>query len=410
MTARTRTAVAALAAVVALAGCTATEAGTQPHRPPPPTADAFVPFQEHVVDEHGAMYPRLVRLRDGRIVLGVATSSGDGVTDMARFYESADGGRMFRTLSEIRDPAAAAGRGSCCGSLLELPRAVGAQPAGTLLWAGTVGMKNDAPERLPELRVWRSADGGRHWSYLSSCATADAGTPWDRGLWEPGLSLDAQGRLVCYYSDETRPGHDQVIMEALSLDGGTTWGSRTPVVALRGRDRPGMPVVRRLPGGSYFMAYEICGPAANCGVHYRRSPDGLTWGDPAAPGAAARTADGRGLHHAPTVAWVPGGGPDGTILLVGGIVREVHGKLARDASGATVLAAAADGRGGWRAEPAPVRVSFPSEPEHSDIVCANYSSTLLPTSDGKGLLEVATKRGNDGVCRAYAAASLRTGP
>ncbi|MFC4056493.1 sialidase family protein [Actinomadura syzygii] len=401
---------AALAAVVALAGCTATEAGTRPHEPARRPA-AFVPFPEHLVDDRQAMYPRLVRLRDGRIVLGVATAAGDGLTDTARFYESADGGRTFRTLSEIRDPAAAGGRGACCGSLLELPRAVGAQPAGTLLWAGTVGMKNDAPERLPELRVWRSGDGGRTWSYLSSCATADAGTPWDRGLWEPELSLDAQGRLVCYYSDETRPGHDQVVMEALSLDGGATWGSRTPVVALRGRgDRPGMPVVRRLPDGSYFMAYEICGPSAKCGVHYRRSPDGWSWGDPAAPGAAVRTGDGRALFHAPTVAWVPGGGPGGTVLLVGGIVRDADGRLSRDASGATVFAAAANGQGGWRTEPAPVRVSFPAEPEQSDVVCANYSSALLPTNDGKGLLEVATKRDKDGVCRAYASASLRPKP
>lgn len=401
-----------LAAVLMLTGCGVFGAGAKGGGGPPVGGGGaarpavFTPFAERRVDDRLAMYPRLVRLRDGRIILGVATAKGDGVTDMARFYESTDGGRTFRTLSEIVDPAAGGGRGGCCGSLLELRRRLGAQPAGTLLWAGTVGMKNRAPGRRPELRVWRSVDGGRHWSHLSSCATADEGTPWNRGLWEPELAVDARGRLVCYYADETHPGHDQVIAEVVSTDGGVTWGSRTVIVAPGGRDRPGMPVVQRLPDGSYFMAYEVCG-AASCEVHYRRSPDGWTWGDPGGRGAAARTADGRSLYHAPTVTWAPGGGPHGTILLIGGIVRDAEGRLSRAATGATIFANTGNGDGEWRAEPAPVHVPFPSNPEHSDIVCSNYSSSLLPMGEGQGLLEAATKRDEDGTCRAYVGASPR---
>lgn len=403
-----------LAVVLALTGCMAGEDGAgsgggaaagQPDGPA--RFPAFAPFGERLVDDRQAMYPRLVRLRDGRIILGVATSTGDGVTDMARFYESTDGGRTFRTLSEILDPAAAGDRGGCCGSLLELPRRLGAQPAGTLLWAGTVGMKNHAPGRRPELRVWRSADGGRRWSYLSSCATADEGTPWNRGLWEPELAVDARGHLVCYYSDETQPGHDQVIAEVVSTDGGVTWGSRTVIVAPGGHDRPGMPVVRRLPDGTYFMAYEVCGPSASCKVHYRRSPDGWAWGDAAGRGTAARTVDGLSLHHAPTVTWVPGGGPHGTILLIGGLVRNAEGGLTHGVSGATIFANTANGDGVWHVESAPVRVPFPPHPEHSDVVCNNYSSSLLPMDGGRGLLEVATKRDEDGTCRAYVGASPR---
>ncbi|MEU8123238.1 sialidase family protein [Spirillospora sp. NPDC049024] len=395
-----------LSAVLALAGCTVAgsrkvEPGTadRAHRVP-----GFSPFTARQVDHREAMYPRLVRLRDGRIILSVATSTGDGITDMARFYESADGGRTFRTLSEIRDPAAAQGRGSCCGSLFELPWPHGDQPAGTLLWAGTAGMKNHAPGRRPELRVWRSGDGGRHWSYLSSCATGAEGTPWNRGLWEPELGIDRQGRLVCYYSDETRPGHDQVIAEASSTDGGATWSPARVVVTGGRRDRPGMPVVRRLPDGAYLMVYEVCGPSAGCEVRFRRSADGWTWGDPAWRGTAPRTDGGRSLYHAPTAAWVPGGGANGTVLLVGGLVRDSGGGLVQEASGATILTSARNGDGAWQEASAPVRVPFPADPEHPDIVCSNYSSTLLPTSDGKGLLEVATQRDKDGTCRAYAAA------
>ncbi|TDD64159.1 exo-alpha-sialidase [Actinomadura darangshiensis] len=394
----------ALAAVLALAGCTASATERAPSRAAAKTP-AFSPFAQRQVDDRQAMYPRLVRLRDGRIILGVASATGDGVTDMARFYESSDGGRTFRMLSEILDPAAAGGRGSCCGSLFELPRRLGAQPAGTLLWAGTAGMKNHAPGRRPELRVWRSADGGRHWSYLSSCATGAEGTPWDQGLWEPELAVDGQGRLVCYYSDETRPGHDQVIAEVASTDGGATWGPATVVVAAGRHDRPGMPVVRRLADGTYFMVYEVCGPSASCKIHYRKSADGWTWGDPASRGTAARTADGRSLYHAPTVTWVPGGGPQGTILIGGGAVRDAEGGLVRESSGTTLFANSGTG---WHEVPAPVHVPFPADPDDSDIVCFNYSSSLLPMGDGKGLLEAATQRGEDGVCRAYVAAASRS--
>ncbi len=346
------------------------------------------------------MYPRLIRLRDGRILLSVATSSGKGITDMARIYESADEGRTFRPLADIRDPAASEGRGGCCGSLLELPG-----PSGALLWAGVAGMKNHAPGRRAELRVWRSLDAGRTWAYLSSCAIASDGTPWNRGLWEPELTIDARGRLVCYYADETEPGHDQVIAAAVSTDGGVTWTSRTVVVAPGRHDRPGMPVVRRLADGSYLMVYELCGriEGVACAVHLRRSTDGWNWGAPAGRGAAVRTVDGGYLHHAPTLVWAPGGGPAGRLLLVGGLLRDTRGKLARPASGETILMSTDGGHGRWFQHPAPVRVAFSVRPDHFEVVCANYSSSLLPLSGGAGLLEVATKRSKDGRCRAFIA-------
>ncbi|MFC6880041.1 MULTISPECIES: RICIN domain-containing protein [Actinomadura] len=401
--------------LLAVAGCggdpprkARTERGTattaRPDARPQGATAPFTASPERLLEDRTAMYPRAIRVRDGRIVLSVSTSSsGSGVTDMARFYESSDEGRTFRPLSDIRDPAAAEGRGACCGSLIELPRQLGSQPAGTLLWAGTAGMKNRAPQRRPELRVWRSTDGGRSWSYLSSCAAGPDGTPWNRGLWEPELSLDAQGRLACYFSDETDPGHDQVIARVASADGGATWGPKQVLVAPGRHDRPGMPVVRRLPNGSYLMAYEMCGPAGSdaCKVYYRASPDGVSWGDPRAFGTAARTADGRYLYHAPTIAWTGGGAPEGRVLLVGGLLRDPGGDLSRPASGSTVLVNTENGSGRWYDAPAPVRVPFSARPDHDEVVCSNYSSALLPLANGSGLLEVATKRGADGRCRAY---------
>ncbi|MFI0450831.1 RICIN domain-containing protein [Actinomadura sp. 6N118] len=381
-----------------------------PKKPPKPTAAGPAPEAaaqlvtrpERPLDDREAMYPRAIRLKDGRIIVSVSSSAQGGLTDLARFYESADDGATFKPISEIRDDRAAGGRGGCCGSLFQLPHQVGAQPAGTLLWAWTVGMKNKAPGRHPELRIWRSTDGGRHWSHLSSCASAPPGTPSDQGLWEPELALDAQGRLVCYFSDETRPGHDQTIAQVVSTDGGVTWGARTDVITLGGGARPGMPVVRRTPNGTYFMVYEVCGrDQDSCKVHYRTSPDGWNWGDPRDVGTAVRTVDGKFLYHAPTVTWIPGGGPNGRLLLVGGLLRSENGKLSRPASGSTILVNVDNGRGRWYEQSAPVRVDFSARPDHDEVVCDNYSSTMLPVADGNGLLEVATERSGSKTCRAF---------
>ncbi|MBO2454347.1 RICIN domain-containing protein [Actinomadura barringtoniae] len=373
-----------------------------PQSEPTPVARA-----ERRLDDRPARYPRAVRLHDGRILVSVAsTGEDDGVTELARFYESTDDGASFRPVSELRDEQATGGRGGCCGSMLELPGQMGAQPAGTLLWAWTVGMKNHAPGRRAELRVWRSTDGGRSWGYLSSCATAPNGTPWDRGLWEPELSIDSQGRLVCYFSDETQRGHDQVIAQTISTDGGATWGAVTTVVALGGGARPGMPVVRRLPNGTYVMSYEVCGRSSDaCQVRYRTSADGVSWGDPGNGGTTVRTSDGKYLFHAPTITWVPGGGPDGRLLMVGGLLRSSDGKLSRPASGSTLLVNVDNAQGRWYEQPSPVSVSFSSRPEHDEVVCDNYSSALLPVANGRSLLEVATEADSHGTCRASFATS-----
>ncbi|TDD81822.1 RICIN domain-containing protein [Actinomadura rubrisoli] len=354
-----------------------------------------------------AMYPRAIRLAhsgdaNGRVIASLNTSSTGGLTDMARFYESADDGKTFQPIGEVRDPQAGSGRGACCGSLFELPSARGQNPAGTLLWATTVGMAN-APARQPAIRVWKSLDHGRTWSYLSSCATAAGTLRPSEGLWEPELSVDSQGDLTCYFSDETRYPQSaekstQVISAVTSSDGGATWGARRPVVDLGVNHRPGMPGVRRLPDGRYLMAYELCGSAQSraCEVHVRTSSDGRDWGAAAQAGPVPKDLDGNSFFHAPTIAWAPGPGTDGRVLLVGGLVKDPSGKILLDASGKTVYANAANGTGNWFPIDAPVKAPFSSTtPGGEEVVCTNYSSSLLPSADGTQLLEIATKRIGD---------------
>lgn len=345
-----------------------------------------------------ALYPRAIRLAhagasNGRILVSVV--SNDGRAGIGEIYESTDDGGMFSRVGTIADAGAARGQGLCCGTLFEVPRQVGRTAEGTLLWAASVGQ--DARRRRMALRVWRSTDHGRHWSYLSSCAVA----PDRGGLWEPELSVDATGRLVCHFSDETQRGHSQVLARVASADGGFTWGRAADTVVARApADRPGMPVVRRLPYGIYVMTYEVCtGPGARrCVVHLRTSTDGWNWnGSDVVPQAAGHAH----FEHAPGLAWAPGPGMFGRLVLVGQVLSS-NGEIA-PASGGVLLTNDTRGSGPWTAVPAPLTAPVPARD-----ACSNYSSALLPSADGTRLLEIGTRYDADGVCRAYyATARLR---
>lgn len=340
------------------------------------------------------LYPRAVRLAhsgadNGRILASVVTF--DGNNGLGAVYESTDDGGSFHQVGTVSDPEAAGGRGLCCSTLFELPQQIGGLPAGTLLWAASVGQ--DTPDRRMSIRVFKSTDLGRSWSYLSAVATA----PNDRGLWEPEFSVDAQGNLVCHYSDETDGTHSQKLVAARSSDGVTWTGHHDTVASALASDRPGMAVVRRLPDGSFFMSYEICAAAGQyqCVVHYRTSPDGWDWGDPTYLGIRPETADGKYFKHAPTVAWAPeAGNPRGKLLLVGQVMYNRDGTVAAG-SGRTIWTNSAGGSGAWREVAAPVAVGSTTVD-----YCPNYSSALLPSTDGTRVLEIATDY--DGtVCKPY---------
>jgi hypothetical protein len=324
------------------------------------------------------LYPRVIQLANGRILASVVTFVGnaDGI---GAIYESTDAGKSFTQVGTVEDPEAADGQGLCCATLYELPKPVGAMPAGTLLWAASVG----ASDRPMSLRIWKSNDVGRTWSYLSSCATASN----DRGLWEPEFSIAKDGKLVCHYADETDPAHSQKLMQVRSSDG-VTWTDPTPTVASPTvAHRPGMPVVRRLPNGTYLMSYEICGQGGqyDCAAYTRRSPDGWNWGS---PGTITRTADGKYFTHAPTLAVAP----NGNLLVVGQILQNRDGSVAAG-NGKTLFVKS--GNGAWRPIPAPVAVTAPY-----NNYCPNYSSPLLVSPDSKRVLELASDYDN-GICKTY---------
>lgn len=330
-----------------------------------------------------ALYPRAIRLAaagaaNGTLLLSVVTFPG-GAYGEGHVFESVDDGVTWSTapVGIVRDTSA---RGLCCATVFELPTDVGPLRAGTLLWAASVGQEQTG--RRMALRVWKSGDRGRTWSYLSSCANASN----TGGLWEPEFSVSADGRLVCHYSDETlQPAHSQVIARVVSADGGATWSAPVLTVAsATPAHRPGMPVVRRLPDGTYVMSYEICGLAgANCATFMRTSANGLEWGDPAALGRRIISAADRYFAHTPVIAVGPNG-PAGEILLIGQLLQD---SLERQVpgSGGTLMKTAGGVDGPWIEVPAPFTVTGVY-----DNYCPNYSSSLLPSSDGARVLLVAT--------------------
>lgn len=375
-----------------------------------PSAHA-APAGKRLLYAGSSFYPRMIRLRhsgaaDGTIVAAVNTLQQTGV-----ILVSTDNGRTFHEKATIADPVAARGSGQqlCCSTLFELPLAVGSMPAGTLLWADTTYFDTLSVIRHVEQRLWASADHGAHWRYVSSIASATtlyslaAWGPRLPAAWEPSLSVSADGQLVAFYSDETDSlNHSQRLVQVRSPDG-VHWVNKADTVVSDVRSvRPGMATVIQLPDGTYFMTYEICNTdlVHPCLAYSRKSADGWNYGDPRFLGTMVRTAGDDGYtQHAPYPVWSPGPGPRGTILLSGQMVSSVDGRMTRD-SGKVMLANDDMGNGRWYKLPTPIAID-----DVVDAPCKNYSSALLPATDGKTVLEAATDLDN-GVCRSY----LASGP
>jgi hypothetical protein len=378
-------ALAALTLTTAVVPATATGGGA----PPPGGAENGTRLMEGP-----ALYPRAIRLEHSGAANGTIVASAVTFADGAghgAIFSSTDHGRTFTRVGTVSDPGAA--EGLCCSTLYELPRQVGDLPAGTLLWSASVGQEADPETRRMTLPVWASGDQGRTWEHVSTAATA-AGV---KGLWEPEFAVSPGGDLVLYVSDENQqPTHSQTIVQATSPDG-VTWSSLENVVAAKDPAlRPGMPVVRRLPGGTYLMSYEICGPGQNCRHMTRRSSDAVSWGPVTHLGRPVRTADGTHFRHAPTISWYDDGTDDGRLLGIGQMLYGADGTVL-PGNGSTIMTNDAAPESPWRTAAAPVRIFEPW-----NNYCPNYSSTLLPMPERDELLELATGYdAEDGTCTTY---------
>ncbi|HWE90740.1 MAG TPA: sialidase family protein [Pseudonocardiaceae bacterium] len=345
----------------------------------------------------GSAYPRLIRLADSGSANGTILASVNAVRNnsgVGIIEASTDGGRSFHQIATIADPTAANGAVSAGGSLYELPSPVGTMPAGTLLWVVGTGYGLRTGARHVAIRLWDSRDHGRTWRYVTDIARS--GTPFP--YWEPSLSVAADGQLVAFYSDETdKTYHDQKLVQARSADGVRWTDTRETVVSDDWYVRPGMATVIRLPDGGYFMTYEVCNNdlVHTCASYFRTSTDGWNYGDPTDLGTVIRTVDGQYARGTPDVAWSPGPGRDGRILAITEMMADSDGSLAAD-DGTVLMANDNEGSGAWYQIPAPIPLG------NADAgMCRNFAPAILPSVDGKSMLEAADDFAADGVCTTY---------
>ena len=340
-----------------------------------------------LISSHGEMYPRAVLIahnadstRNGDIV--ASATSFDGGAGHEDLFISHDQGVSFTPIGSVTDTAFAAGL--CCGGLYELPKAIGALPAGTLLWAGSVG--GDTQTAPMQIRIYSSADEGAHWTYLSNCATATVPRSTG-GLWEPDFAIAGDGRLMCYYSDETRPGHSQILTEVATSDGITWTPAGDLAISATAADRPGMANIVTLPSGSYAASYEICG-TLNCATYFKTSADGINWGAAGTLGTPVALGNGTTFWHTPTLVWSPVPSQAHGQLLLQGQILTLNG-VVQAGNGATLFYnAAGDGSGGWQSFASPTSIAMPSGTAGN--ACQNYSSPLLPLGNGRTALSLAS--------------------
>jgi hypothetical protein len=307
------------------------------------------PAQGSFPDKGGATYAKILVLKHSGSYNGTIFVTYDQLTwvngvQVYPIYKSADNGASwthvtdivpshdFPTLIRTSQPF-----------LYELPQASGGLSAGTLLLAGNIMPSDKSSTRIV---LYKSTDHGATWSLLS---TVDTGGPatYDpsptsttSSIWEPSLNLDANGDLVCYFSDERQKVYDstgkdtstsilQAVSYHVSTDGGQTWGAEGNVAAIPDdSDRPGMITVTKMGNGQYMATYEVVNqPSQSLNtavVYYKLSSDGITW-NANSLGTQIKLANGRGMGSSPYVRWVPAGGPNGTVI--------VSSKWAVDSSG-----------------------------------------------------------------------------
>jgi hypothetical protein len=311
---------------------------------------------------YGSLYAHAIRLQhstdsNGTLLASFEQYSGNGMP----VYRSTDSGHTWTQISTIHDQVNSWNNIQLEPVLYELPQAIGAYPAGTIIAAGdSIPTDNSATK----IDMYASTDHGVTWSFVSSIATGGKAidTNGNTPVWEPYF-LVANNKLIAYISDQRDSAHGQKLAHFTTTDG-VTWSSEIDDVAYSTYSaRPGMAIVTRLGDGDYMLTYEYCNaPSGGCPVYYKIASNPESFGS--ATGVRLVTTDGIYPDGDPYVTWLPTGGPDGTIVV--------------QAYSDSQLYKSTDNGATW------VRM-------FSNTI-QGYSRGLLPLADGKSLL--VTRGGN----------------
>lgn len=215
----------------------------------------------------GTLYPRAMQASTGKMYATFEQYSNS--LPVFPIYESSDYGQSWTKVGNVSDTQHGWGL-RWEPQLYELPQAIGSLSKGTLLCAG---MAVPSDRSRMSMDLYKSTDAGRTWSFVSTIATGKSANPGSDPVWEPFL-LVANNKLICYYSDERDSGHGQKLVHQTTTNG-TSWSAVVDDVALAdSSQRPGMPVVAKMPNGNYIMTYEIMGKG---GAWYQTSSNPESW-------------------------------------------------------------------------------------------------------------------------------------
>lgn len=329
----------------------------------------------------GVQYTRLITLANGDMLatFECLTAGLEAQKPGYPIYRSVDNGKTWELQTVVRETDKTL-QSEWNPFLLELAKPLGDYPAGTVLLAGC--SIDAAHSKSSAIRLYASVDGGK--SFGAPITVAAAGG-LENGVWEPYLMQLDDGRLVCFYSDDTDAVCSQKIVYRVS-ENGIDFGDAVDVVASSvPSERPGMAVTTRLADGSYFMVYEVVNHRSGAvnPIMYRYSRDGLDWGDAADIGTELVSVDGKALGSAPYCAWTPLGGEQGTIVVSGTFMRAGISKTGTD------LFISKDNGKTWTTVEHPV-------PYDASVTNVGYSNCIAFSSDGRTLyaLNNPTKENN----------------
>ncbi|KAG2417599.1 hypothetical protein HFD88_008818 [Aspergillus terreus] len=269
------------------------------------------------------LYPRNEQLPNGDLLATWENYSPEPPAVYFPIYRSTDHGQTWSELSQVHDTANGLGL-RYQPFLYHLPERIGKFPAGTLLLAGS-----SIPTDLSSTQIdlYASRDEGRSWQFVSHIAAGGEAIP-NNGLtpvWEPFL-MAYEGTLICYYSDQrANTTHGQKLVHQTTRDL-LNWGPVVDDVAYPTyTDRPGMPILTKLPNGNYFYVYEY-GSFFNTSsysfpLYYRitADPEDIA----SAPHQKLVVSSGTQPTSSPYVVWTPYGGRHGTIIVGSGTQSSV---------------------------------------------------------------------------------------
>ena len=257
-------------------------------------------------------YPRLIEIMHNEENKGTLLITGESLDiEGYRIHRSKDGGSTWEHIATVTETLSPELVANWQPHLYELPNAVGDMPKGTIILSGCTRDRRVA--EVTKMSLWRSYDCGESWEEFSVAAT---GGDIHCGLYEPFCICDDEGKLFCFYSDETKAEHSQMLVCKWSNDG-INWSDRIEVVACKEPHlRPGMISIGRMSTGEYALAYEMIAEPG-CPTYVKTTAKLDDWGDPAETGYKIFTKDGKGPSQTPYINWFAAGGENGTLIASG---------------------------------------------------------------------------------------------